>query len=80
MAVLALCLPASAESAARTIPVQVDGAALEGKAYLDGGVTYSRLNLWGTKETIQFYLPLTGEEELVFRVYNNYELRTGTDG
>ena len=47
---------------------------------LDGGVTYGRLNLWGTKETIQFYLPLTGEEELVFRVYNNYELRTGTDG
>ena len=47
---------------------------------LDGGVTYSPLNLWGTKETIQFYLPLTGEEELIFRVYNNYELWTGTNG
>ena len=43
MAVLALCLPASAESAARTVPVQVDGVALEGKAYLDGGVTYAPL-------------------------------------
>lgn len=47
---------------------------------LDGGVTYSSLNLWGTGESIQFYMALTGEEQLVFRVYNNYELRTGTDG
>ena len=47
---------------------------------LDGGETYSELKLWGTGEAIQFYLPLTGEEELSFRVYNNYELRTGTEG
>lgn len=46
---------------------------------LDGGATYSELSLWGTGETIQFYLPLSGEEILSFRVYNNYELRTGTD-
>lgn len=46
---------------------------------LDGGVSYSGLKLWGQKDTVQFYMSLTGEEQLIFRVYNNYELRTGTD-
>ena len=43
---------------------------------LDGGAIYSKLQLWGTGESVQFPLELTGEEQLVFRVYNNYELRT----
>lgn len=46
----------------------------------DGGATYSKLFLWGTGETIEFSLNLTGEEALSFRVYNNYELRTETTG
>ena len=45
---------------------------------LDGGAVYSKLQLWGTGESVQFPLELTGEEQLVFRVYNNYELRTET--
>lgn len=46
----------------------------------DGGATYSKLFLWGTGETMEFPLNLTGEEALSFRVYNNYELRTETAG
>lgn len=45
---------------------------------LDGGVTYSKLFLWETGDTMVFPMSLTGEEQLVFRVYNNYELRTET--
>ena len=45
---------------------------------LDGGETYSKLKLWESGETIQFSMMLTGEEELSFRVYNTYELRTET--
>lgn len=43
---------------------------------LDGGQTYSPLRLWSGGDTTQFPLNLTGNEQLVFRVYNNYELRT----
>ena len=46
----------------------------------DGGETYGGLQLWGTGETVRFTMNLTGEEQLVFRVYNNYELRTETSG
>lgn len=46
---------------------------------LNGGQTYSELKLWDEGETIQFTMMLTGEEDLIFRVYNNYELRTETD-
>ncbi len=43
---------------------------------VDGGETYGKLQLWGSEDTVQFPMNLTGEEQLVFRVYNNYELRT----
>jgi N-acetylmuramoyl-L-alanine amidase len=43
---------------------------------LDGGETYGSLKLWDKGDTIQFPMSLTGEEQLAFRVYNNYELRT----
>lgn len=46
----------------------------------DGGATYGKLFLWGAGETMEIPMNLTGEEELVFRVYNNYELRTETTG
>lgn len=46
---------------------------------LDGGVTYSGLFLWETGDSMELSMNLTGEEQLVFRVYNNYELRTETD-
>ena len=46
----------------------------------DGGVSYSKLFLWGVEETVEFPMELTGEEQLIFRVYNNYELRTETAG
>lgn len=44
----------------------------------DGGAAYSKLFLWGSGETLEFPMDLTGNEELIFRVYNNYELRTET--
>lgn len=47
---------------------------------LDGGVTYSGLKLWEKGDEVQFPLALTGDEQLAFRVYNNYELRTETIG
>lgn len=43
---------------------------------LDGGVSYSSLKLWEKGDTIQLPMVLTGEEQLAFRVYNNYELKT----
>lgn len=39
----ALCLSGGARAAARTVPVQVDGVALESAAYLEDGVTYAPL-------------------------------------
>ena len=47
---------------------------------LDGGVTYSKLFLWENGETMKILMDLTEGEEPVFRVYNNYELRTETAG
>ncbi len=46
---------------------------------LDGGQTYSPLKLWAGEDVTQFPLSLTGTEQLVFRVYNNYELRTAVE-
>ncbi len=47
---------------------------------LDGGATYSKLFLWENGETMKILMDLTDGEQPVFRVYNNYELRTETAG